>query len=150
MQTVLFEVEAILNNRLLTYYYKDDGEECLTPNHLLLGGQLKLFNPDLFGISNTPADLNVHARKINNILNHCWYRSKKEYLMNLREHHKFKLQKFNRSQIQLKDVLIVEEERQPRSMWRFGIAEELLQGKDGKIRGAKVRIHKTNSILKNL
>ena len=33
-------------------------------------------------------------------------------------------------------------------MWRVGIVEELLQGKDGQIWGAKVRVPKTNSILK--
>ena len=144
----MFEVEAILNNRPLTYYYEDDAEECLTPNHLLFGRQLKLFNPDPFEISYTPADLNVHSRKINNILNHFWARWRKEYLINLRENHKVKLQKFNRPQIQLKDAVIVEEERQSRSMWRVGLVEELFQGKDGQIRGAKVRVPKTNPILK--
>ena len=115
---------------------------------MLFGKQLKLFNPDPFEISYTLADLNVHFRKFNNILNHFWNRWTKEYLINLRENHKVKLQKFNSSQIQLKVVVIVEEERQSRPMWRVGIAEELLQGKDGQIRGAKVRIPKTNSILK--
>ena len=33
-------------------------------------------------------------------------------------------------------------------MWRVGIVEELLQGKDSQIRGAKVRVPNTNSILK--
>lgn len=37
MQTVLFEVKAILNNRPLTYYYEGDIEECFKPNHLLCG-----------------------------------------------------------------------------------------------------------------
>ena len=58
------------------------------------------------------------------------------------------MQKFNRPQIQLKDVVILEEEWQSRSMWRVGIVEELLQGKDSQIRGAKVRVPNTNSILK--
>ena len=35
MQTVLFEVEMILNNRPLTYVYPDEIENALTPNHLL-------------------------------------------------------------------------------------------------------------------
>ena len=93
MQTTLFEVEAILNNRLLRYYYEDDGKECLTPNHLLFGKQLKPVNPDPFKISYRPADLDVHSRKINNILNRFGDRWKKEYLINQREHHKVKLKK---------------------------------------------------------
>ena len=148
MQTVLFEVGAILNNRPLPCYYEDDVDECLTPNQLLFGRQLKHFNPDPFDISYTPPDLNVHSRKINNILNHFWDHWRKEYLINLRENHKVKLQKFNRPQKQLKDVVIVEEERQSRSVWRVGIVEELLQGKDSQIRGAKVKVPKVKSILK--
>ena len=77
MQTVLFEVEAILNNRPLTYHYEDDAEERLMRNHLLFGRQLKIFNLDPFEISYTPADLNVHSRKINNILNYFGDRWKK-------------------------------------------------------------------------
>ena len=114
----------------------------------LFGRQLKPFNPDPFQISYSRTDLNVHSRKINNILNHFWDRWKKEYLINLREHHKVKLQKFNRPQMQLKDNVMVEEERQSRSMWRVGIVEELFQGNDSQIWRAKVRIPKTNSILK--
>ena len=49
--------------------------------------------------------------------------------------------------MQLKDAVITEEERQCRLIWRVGIVEELLQGKDGQIRGDKVRNYKTNSIL---
>ena len=75
-------------------------------------------------------------------------RWRKEYLINLKENHKIKLQKLNRPQIPLKDVVIVEEDRQSRPVWRVGIVEELLQEKEGQIRGAKVRVPKTNSILK--
>ena len=47
----------------------------------------------------------------------------------MRDRDKVKLHKFNSPQIQLKDVVIVEEERQSRSMWRVGVVEELLQGR---------------------
>ena len=133
---VFFNVEAILDSRLLRYYYEDNGEGCLTPYHLLLGRQLKFFIPDPLEISYTPADLNVHSKKINNILNHFRGPWKKEYLINLRENHKVKLQKF----IARKIVVTVEEERQSKSMWRVGIIEKLLKGKDGQVRGAKVRV----------
>ena len=35
LQTVLFEIETILNNRRLTYYYTEESEPCLTPNHVI-------------------------------------------------------------------------------------------------------------------
>ena len=40
LQTVLSEVELIINNALLTYVYPNTIETCLTPNHLLLCRQL--------------------------------------------------------------------------------------------------------------
>ena len=37
LQTVLYEVEQIINDRPITYYCSDSEESCLTPNHLLYG-----------------------------------------------------------------------------------------------------------------
>ena len=37
IQTVLFEVELIINNAPLTYVYPNTIETCLIPNHLLFG-----------------------------------------------------------------------------------------------------------------
>ena len=42
LQTVLFEIETILNNRRLTYYYTEESETCLTPNHMLFGRTLQI------------------------------------------------------------------------------------------------------------
>ena len=41
LQTVLYEVEQIINNRPITYYYSDNETSCLTPNHFLYGKTLK-------------------------------------------------------------------------------------------------------------
>ena len=35
LQTLLFEVELIIDNAPLTYIYPNTTETCLTPNHLL-------------------------------------------------------------------------------------------------------------------
>ena len=45
LQTVLFEVELIINNAPLTYLYPNIIETCLTSNHLLFGGQF-LYSPN--------------------------------------------------------------------------------------------------------
>ena len=44
LQTVLSEVELIINNAPLTYDYPNTIGTCLTPNHLLFGRQL-LYSP---------------------------------------------------------------------------------------------------------
>ena len=40
LQTVLFEVELIIDNTPLTYIYPNIIKTCLTPNHLLFGRKL--------------------------------------------------------------------------------------------------------------
>ena len=72
MQTVLLEVPTILKNRPLTYYFEDDSEAGLTPNHSWFARQKILLNPVL------TANLNVHSRKTNNILIDYWNRWKKK------------------------------------------------------------------------
>ena len=44
LETVLSEVEQIINNRPITYNYSDSEQSCLTPNHLLYGRTLKYSN----------------------------------------------------------------------------------------------------------
>ena len=77
LQTVLLEIETILNNRPLTYYYADENEPCLTPNHMSYGRTLKVCDPE------TSSDVSkmLLPSKINNIVNHFWDRWKKEYLV---------------------------------------------------------------------
>ena len=40
LQTVLFEVELVINNAVLTYVYPNTIATSLTPNHLLFGKQM--------------------------------------------------------------------------------------------------------------
>lgn len=46
LQTILTEVEAVLNSRLLSYISTDDRAEPLTPSHLSLGYRVSLSLPD--------------------------------------------------------------------------------------------------------
>ena len=40
LNTILIEIEGIVNSRPLTYMYDDDVEDVLTPSHLVLGRRL--------------------------------------------------------------------------------------------------------------
>ena len=60
LQTVLFDVELVINNAPLTYVYLNTIETCLKPNHLLFGRQFLYFSntastlvTNLSGLSNT-------------------------------------------------------------------------------------------------
>ncbi len=40
------------------------------------------------------------------------------------------------------DIVLVQEDISKRNTWKVGIVEELIKGRDGEIREAKVRTHK--------
>ena len=71
LQTVLIEVELIINNASLTYVYPNTIETCLTPNHLLFGKQL-LHSPNT--TRTLVRILTVPSSKISCISNHFWDR----------------------------------------------------------------------------
>ena len=43
LQTLLLEIELILNSRPLCYLYDDDQEDILTPDHLLYGRNFNIY-----------------------------------------------------------------------------------------------------------
>ena len=145
LATVLLEVEFILNNRPLTYVYPDDLEECVTPNHLLFGRKLnaEALNSTIAFDSPETDDHNVVATIIDNF----WKRWLKEYVVNLRESHKFKKQNHLQPSPQVSDVVLIIDDNQPRMMWRMGTIVETITSADNQIWGALVR-STTGSILK--
>ena len=123
MQTVLVEVEQILNNRPLTYAYPNDLECCLTPNHLLYGRNLPY-------TATNKSPINVifdehSAEKVTRVINHFWNRWRNEYVVNLRESQKLFVQNHLQPSPAVGDIVIIHEEKLPRSMWRLGKIEEL-------------------------
>ena len=85
LQTILFEIDCILNNRHITNYYSTDIKPCLTPNYLLYGRTLTLWNTDMNDINYSTINPILESKKLNNIFNHFWNRWQKEYLCNLRD-----------------------------------------------------------------
>ena len=111
---------------------------------MLFGITIKLFDPEPINITH---DLNVYSKKISNILNYFWERWRREYLNMLRENHIITSTNKIHPTIRLNDVVLIEEERKPRSKWKMGIAVELIKGKDDNVRGAIVRVPKSNFLI---
>lgn len=64
-------------------------------------------------------------------LDHFWKRWKKEYLTELREHHKRNLPRGS-TVVQVEDLWLTVAEKGVRcGKWRLGKVKELLRGKDG-------------------
>ena len=90
---------------------------------------------------NVPGDcLSKRARYLNLLLDHFWRRWKSEYLLELRDYHRYHQQHkiTNTDIIQVGDVVLVHSSDRPRGFWRLGKVEELISGADGRVRGAKV------------
>lgn len=137
-----------LNSRPLTYVSSDDLDEALTPSHLMCGFRV-LSLPDVSITHDydnyTPrvskGDLTRRMRHLNKVLTDFWSRWRTEYLLELREAHRFyPHQKGIDSRICVGDVVLVHDENLPRGLWRLGRVEQLMVGTDGNVRGAAVRV----------
>ena len=142
--TVLNEVEAVINSRPLSYVSSEDWEEPLTPSHLLVGRRLMNFPDHLchepMGFEATQDVLTRRARYLNYTLKHFWERWRKEYLMDLRESHRRYRGNADDKQVSVGDVVVVHDNDRPRGFWRLGQVQELLIGRDERVREAVLRV----------
>lgn len=130
LETVMCEVEAILNNRPLTTTSGDPNDlEPLTPNHLL---QLKVqpsFPPGVF----QKDDLYSRRRwrQVQYISDLFWTRRVKEYLPMMQAR-----QKWNRTKRNFKvgDIVLVADANAPRGLWIIGRILEARTDSKGHVR----------------
>ena len=153
LQTVLLEIENIINNRPLTYLYPCDIEQCLTPNHLLFGRRLHNQSMKDRLKSNTPSittvktnNYNQYHKKLINIINQFWDRWRTEYLAELHQQHKLLTKPSKDTDINEGDIVLIKDDKKPRQLWTVGKVEQLIISKDNKVRGAEVRTPSSNSL----
>ena len=112
LQTLVQEIELILNNRPMDVDYDDDQEDILSPNHFIFGRQLPTTN---LSTQNSDSDLNLSKRKkmLQTILNHFWSRWRREYVTSLRQFQKSKQNKSATQAIKKNDIVIIYDEKVP-------------------------------------
>ena len=71
-----------------------------------------------------PDLLTKRARHLEQTVTHFWRRWKKEYLLELRESHRYHRGKSDAKQIEIDDVVVIHDEDHPRSFWRLGRVKE--------------------------
>jgi len=149
LQTLLKEIEAVVNSRPLVYVGDDiNSNITLTPNHFLS------LNPDLgipeidydnqdceFRLRENSQDKLLEVwKKGQKMLDNFWQIWKDEYLASLRERMQFAL-KAGRIQSpfspRVGDVVLMKDDL-PRGCWKMGKISELTPSRDGHIRSAKV------------
>ena len=154
LSTVLTEVEAVLNDRPLTYIGEDiNSTITLTPNRLLLAyNKVSLptitpqkdddESPDYVEKTTTTDKLGQIWFKNEERLSKFWDLFQQEYLLSLRERYQSSL-KQNRIKAHEKPkvgTVVLIEDKLPRALWRIGQIKKLLRSQDGEIRSAEIRL----------
>ena len=156
LQTLIVEIEGILNNRPLTTVPTDITDpDPITPAHLLYGRKINCVpyhvTPD--DINSDPdfgdVDIELRAKKQAALLQHFWTRWRHEYLTGLREFHR--TTGSNVQTVKPGAVVLVHDDS-PRITWRLAVVEDTISGEDGLIRAANIRTStgKTNRPITKL
>lgn len=135
LNTLLLEAEYTVNSRPLTFISDDPkDEECLTPNHFLIGpNHAKLpygeFDDD---------DLILRKawRTAQRLADNFWQRWTREYLNTLIKRPKWFKDMEN---IQTGDIVVLVDENAPRNIWLKGIVTNTFPGDDGVVRVVDIK-----------
>ena len=142
LQTILTEVETVVNARPLTYIFDDkDGLSYpLTPSQLVNGRNLDMMPHDrYYEVLSTYESLSKRARYNRRALSQFSNRWRNEYLLNLLEAYRPKdTRKY--PNINIGDIFILRKDKEKRAFWKMCRVLELLKGKEGIIRAAKVEV----------
>ena len=133
LQTIVVEIEAILNDRPLTYVSSDARDpEPITPSHLPHGRRIvalphsttedEIQDPD-FGDN---SEIRGRAKKQAHIIKHFQSRWKSEYLTALREAHR--ACGSNTQQVKTGDVVLIHDDTL-RINWRMAVIESVNKGR---------------------
>ena len=145
-QTLVAEIEAILNDRPLTKVTSNIEDEPLTPAHLLYGrrvttlpsmcSDLSEINDPSYG--DESAALNRNFVRVQKIKEAFWKQWSRAYLTALREFHQSTRRKSN-PLIKVGDVVLVHDDG-PRLQWKLAVVHKLItSADDGLIRAAEIR-----------
>ena len=138
LQTLLAEIQTLLNNRPLTFLYDEPAEEVLTPNHLLFGRKINLENISKSSSFNKE-DLNKCSQHLHNLLEHFKNRWRTEYLTELRENQNCKVKDHER-EIKEGYVVIIHDDKKSGALWSVAKVENILLSKDNKVRAANIKL----------
>ena len=85
-------------------------------------------------------------RHLNGLLKTFWSLWKKEYLVALREIDKCSRKK-GADNINVDDIVIIHDERQPKQFWKLGRVDELINGIDGVVGAAKLKTGRSSGLI---
>jgi hypothetical protein len=136
LETILIEVEAIVNCRPLTYVTDDpSAPTALTPSHFLVGDRLTALPPVKAPVTE---DLRKAYRKREQLLQSFWKRWVQDYLQQLRTAHHSP--RASPKPLEVGELVLVQDKAIPRTQWKLGRVLETFAGRDGIVRVARVSV----------
>ena len=148
LQTLVVEIEGIVNARPVTYVY-DDTESIsfsLTPSHLVYGRRItNMPNSQHYEIVSTYHSLTQKAKHHRKVLEQFTRQWRNEYLLALGEQASIKTRDNRNPEIAIGDIVIVRNDQTKRVFWKLAKVEQLLRGEDGIPRAAVVRVLRENA-----
>ena len=139
LSELLLDIEVALNGRPLSYVEDDHELPTLTPNALLYPQSNTI--PILEAHHMEDFDLRKRAKYLESCKKTMWTRWTSEYVRGLRERHNLKHNK-KRLKLAKGDVVIIRGDEKDRNYWKLGIVQDLIVGRDGETRAAKLRAGK--------
>ncbi|XP_045498174.1 uncharacterized protein LOC123696164 isoform X2 [Colias croceus] len=135
MNTVLVQIEAILNSRPLTPISSDPSDlTALTPSHFLIGRTIT-FLPTPQVKETTAVHTLSRYMRTQQLKTHFWNRFHKEYITELQKRQKWRK---DGGQLKLGEMVVVKDERLHPNQWLLGRVTRLHPGSDGVTRVADV------------
>ena len=126
-----------MNNRPLGYVEDDVQLPVLTPSLIMYWQPNQIPEEEPMGIEDV--NLRKRARYIRRCKDVPWSIWETEYLKALRERHNLN-HKTKETTLTRGDVVLIKGEERNRGKWKIGIVEQLIQGRDGVVRGARLRV----------
>ena len=147
LQTVVTEIEAVINDRPLTFLSSQvDDLEPITPSHFLHGRVLTTLPSEHYDLEELddpsfypPSTMQRRIILMAKLQREFWQRWSHEYLAALRERDKLTGIGCTVNQIRVGDVVLIHDDTLPRLKWRKGRVEKLTFGNDGLVRSVSLR-----------
>lgn len=137
MNTVLVQIEAILNSRPLTPLSSDPSDLIpLTPMHFLIGRPFTTLPAPQVQDDHRPINTLSRHNRVQLLKSHFWQRYYKEYVSELQRRSKWGK---DGTQPRIDDMVLVKDDRSPPNRWLLGRIVAVYPGTDSVNRVADVR-----------
>jgi len=126
LETILVGIDASLNSRPIT---QDDENKTFTPANFLTGGRLPTIPQGLEPV--TTESVTRAFQQHQKLTETLWRRWQREYLLQLRTYHEVRGPALQGPKLKVGDIVLLQEDRMPRQMWKKAQMDELIPGRDG-------------------